>query len=136
MHRFLPVLAHARGFRVTEIPVHHNPRRFGVSKFCWRRTYRGFFDALTVFLLTKYLKRPLHFFGGVGIVLGALGGGILAYFLVEKIMGYDIGFRPLFFAGILLLLGGLQTLTIGLIGELLINQSNRNDDSYSIESEL
>ncbi len=136
MHRFLPVLAHARGFRVTEIPVHHNPRRFGVSKFGWRRFYRGFFDALTVLLLTKYLKRPLHFFGGVGILMGLAGGAIMAYLLVEKIIGHDIGGRPLFMTGILLCLGALQTLTIGLIGELLINRSSKPDDSYSIESIL
>ncbi len=136
MHRFIPAFAHARGFRVAELAVMHHARRFGVSKFGWRRLYRGLFDAITVTLLTRYTKRPLHFFGGPGLLLCMLGAGILGYFTVWKILGNDIGYRPLFFGGILAVIAGLQTFAIGLVGELLVNQSGRREDSYSISTTL
>lgn len=136
LHRFLPVFAHSRGFAVCEMPVKHHARKFGHSKFGLARFYRGFFDTITVTLLTRYLKRPLHFFGSLGIALGGAGFVILSYFLIEKLRGFDIGFRPLFFGGIMLLLAGLQTLTIGLIGEMFVSESRRSDDRYSIREEF
>lgn len=136
MHRFIPAFVHARGFRVGEMVVQHHARRFGQSKFGWRRLYRGLFDAITVTLLTRYTRRPLHFFGGAGLLLGLAGAGILAYFVIEKLMGYDIGYRPLFFGGILAVIAGLQTFAIGLVSELLVNQSARREDLYSIRNVL
>lgn len=136
MHRFIPAFVHARGFRVGELAVRHHARRYGESKFGWRRLYRGLFDAITVTLITRYAKRPLHFFGVPGLLLSTLGGGILFYFLVWKLMGNDIGYRPLFFGGILAVVAGLQTVAIGLVGELLVNQTGRREDSYSIAAHL
>ena len=84
-------------------------------------------------MLTRYLKRPLHFFGLLGLVMGLVGGGFLFYYLIEKIVNVELGYRPGFIVGIMLVLAALQMLTIGLLGELLINRSNRDDDSYNIE---
>ena len=136
MHRFIPAFAHSRGFRVAELPVKHHARRFGVSKFGWRRLYRGLFDAVTVTLLTRYTKRPLHFFGGPGLLLLIIGGAILAFLPGWKLLGHDIGYRPLFFGGILAVIAGLQTFALGLIAELLVHQSGRREDSYSIATFL
>lgn len=136
LHRFLPALVHARGYRVGEMEVRHHARRFGKSKFGWRRLYRGLFDAITVVLLTRYAKRPLHFFGGIGLLVTLLGAAILGYFTVWKILGHEIGYRPLFFGGILAVLAGLQTVATGLIGELLVSQTGRREDIYSIAEVL
>lgn len=136
LHRFLPALVHARGYRIGEMEVRHHARRFGKSKFGWRRLYRGLFDAITVVLLTRYAKRPLHFFGGIGLLVTLLGGAILGYFTVWKILGHEIGYRPLFFGGILAVIAGLQTIATGLIGELLVSQTGRREDIYSIAEVL
>jgi glycosyltransferase involved in cell wall biosynthesis len=136
MHRFIPAFVHARGFRVGEMEVRHHARKFGVSKFGWRRLYRGLFDAITVTLLTRYAKRPLHFFGGPGLLLILTGAGILGYFTVWKLLGHDIGYRPLFFGGILAVIAGLQTFATGLIGELLVSQTGRRADVYSIAAQI
>lgn len=136
LHRFIPAFVHARGFRVGELEVRHHARKFGTSKFGWRRLYRGLFDAITVTLLTRYAKRPLHFFGGPGLALLLTGSGILAYFTFWKLLGQDIGYRPLFFGGILAFIAGLQMFAIGLIGELLVSQTGRRADIFSIASRL
>jgi glycosyltransferase involved in cell wall biosynthesis len=136
LHRFIPAFVHARGFRVGELEVRHHARKFGISKFGWRRLYRGLFDAITVTLLTRYAKRPLHFFGGPGLVFLLAGAGILTYFIVWKILGQDIGYRPLFFGGILAFIAGLQAFAIGLIGELLVSQTGRRGDVYSVSDRL
>lgn len=120
LHRYIPVLLAAEGFRITEIPVQHHRRTYGVSKYGWSRLFKGSLDLMTVIVLTRYLKRPGHFFGGFGIIAGLSGTTILSYLSVQKLFfGVHIGTRPLFFLGILLLLLGVQLISIGLIGELL-----------------
>lgn len=119
MHRFVPVLAHHLGFRTTEIPVHHRPRVAGKSRYGLERYARGFFDLLTVAYLGRYRHRPLHFFGGIGLLLGAFGTVILLYLTVIKIGGAGIGQRPLLMLGVLLFLVGVQFFSLGLVGELL-----------------
>lgn len=121
LHRFTPVLAHAEGFSVAELPVRHFPRQHGVSKYGWTRLIKGFLDLLTVVMLTRYLKRPGHFFGGIGLAAGATGLSILGYFSAMKIVfGEDIGARPLFFLGMLLVLFSGQMISTGIIGEFLL----------------
>lgn len=136
MHRFLPIYANAAGFTVAEVEVNHRPRPFGASKYGWERLYRGLFDAISVLLLSKYLKKPMHFFGSVGLILGTVGFLILSYFTILKMIGYTIGFRPLFFAGILFMLSGIQVLTFGLISELFVRFNHKHTDPYSIKDEL
>ena len=119
LHRFLPVLAHERGYRVAELPVNHRPRNHGRSRYGLERYLRGFLDLLTVSLVGRYRHRPLHLFGGIGLVLGAIGTLVLAYLTVLKIAGEAIGHRPLLILGVLLVVVGLQLFSLGLLGEMI-----------------
>lgn len=120
LHRFTPALLHALGFSVKEIPVNHNARRFGASKYGFTRFIKGLLDLVTVVLLTRYQARPLHFFGGFAMLLGFAGFCMLFYLVVLWIMGFGpIGNRPLFFLGILLVTTATQLFGVGLIAELL-----------------
>ncbi len=121
LHRFIPVLAHYRGFRVAEVPVNHRPREHGRSRYGLERYLRGFFDLLTVTFMGRYRYRPLHLFGGLGLTLGALGTGVLAYLTVLKILGQAIGHRPLLTLGVLLVVVGIQLFSLGLVAELVTN---------------
>lgn len=122
MHRFIPVLAHHIGYRTAEIPVHHRPRAAGRSRYGIERYARGFFDLLTVAYLGRYRYRPLHFFGGVGMLLSGAGSVVLLYLTVLKLGGAAIGGRPLLMLGVVLLVVGVQLLSLGLVGELLTSQ--------------
>jgi glycosyltransferase involved in cell wall biosynthesis len=122
LHRFLPVLAHQRGFRVAEVPVNHRPRMHGHSRYGLERYARGFLDLLTVSFIGRYRHRPLHLFGGLGLALGALGFGLLVYLTVLKIQGESIGQRPLLTLGVLLVVVGLQLFSLGLITELITSR--------------
>jgi glycosyltransferase involved in cell wall biosynthesis len=122
LHRFIPVLAHYRGYRVAELPVHHRPREHGRSRYGVERYLRGFLDLLTVSFIGRYRYRPLHLFGGLGLGLGALGFAILVYLTILKIGGEAIGRRPLLILGVLLVVVGLQFFSLGLISELITSQ--------------
>jgi glycosyltransferase involved in cell wall biosynthesis len=122
LHRFIPVLAHYRGYRVAELPVHHRPREHGRSRYGVERYLRGFLDLLTVSFIGRYRYRPLHLFGGLGLGLGALGFAILLYLTILKIGGEAIGRRPLLILGVLLVVVGLQFFSLGLISELITSQ--------------
>ena len=114
------MLLAAEGYTTIEVPVEHHRRTHGVSKYGWSRLIKGGLDLMTVIVLTRYLKRPAHFFGGFGLVSGFAGFCILAALSVGKLLfEIPIGNRPLFFLGILLLLLGVQLVSIGLIGELI-----------------
>jgi len=129
LHRYLPVLLFWRGFRVTEIPVLHHPRKHGHSKYGWERLAKGFFDLLTVLLNTRYRSRPLHLFGLMGLLLGLLGGAILVYLTVLWFMGVrPIGNRPLLLLGLLMVMVGVQLVSTGLLGEL-INRSQPHEST-------
>ena len=119
LHRFVPVLAHQRGYRVAELPVNHRPREHGRSRYGIERYLRGFFDLLTVSFVGRYRHRPLHLFGGLGLALGLLGFAILVYLTVVKALGHAIGQRPLLTLGVLLVVVGMQFLSLGLISELI-----------------
>jgi glycosyltransferase involved in cell wall biosynthesis len=139
LHRFIPVLAHARGFRVTEMPVHHRPRRFGHSKYGVRRFARGFLDLLTVSFLTGFGQRPQHILGGFGLSFLGLGFCGLLYLAIiwccTNIAGADfgpIGTRPLLAYSIAAALLGAQALSLGLLAELLVAYTGKESDTYSI----
>tara|TARA_B110000438_G_scaffold36859_1_gene36617 strand:- start:4383 stop:5318 length:936 start_codon:yes stop_codon:yes gene_type:complete len=127
MHRYTPALAAQKGFSVTEIPVNHRSRKFGVTKYGGSRIFHGFYDLLTVMFLGKYLTRPLHFFGSIGLVLLSAGFAINVYLTVGWFNGIWIGNRPIFFLGILLLIVGIQFFSMGLIGELITKTAHRNE---------
>jgi dolichol-phosphate mannosyltransferase len=118
-HRFVPVLAHQVGFRVTELPVNHRARANGHSRFGIERYLRAPFDLLTVVFMGRYRHRPLHLFGGLGLTASFAGGVILVYLTVIKVGGARIGDRPLLLLGVLLVVVGIQFLSLGLIGEML-----------------
>jgi glycosyltransferase involved in cell wall biosynthesis len=122
LHRYIPVLAHYQGFRVVEIPVHHRPREHGRSRYGLERYVRGFLDLLTVTFMGRYRYRPLHLFGGLGLGLSVTGGAVLAYLVALKIDGQAIGHRPLLTLGVLLVVVGMQFLSLGLLSELLTSQ--------------
>ena len=136
LHRFLPVLAQWQGFKVGEVVVKHNPRKYGRTKFGASRFIAGFFDLVTVLFITRYTKRPLHLFGLIGLVSFAVGVGISAYLAVERLLlGKYLSDRPLLFLGILAIIVGVQFVSIGLLGEM-ITESRKDNTDYSIKKTL
>jgi glycosyltransferase involved in cell wall biosynthesis len=134
LHRFIPVLAAYRGFRVAEIPVNHRPRRHGRSRYGPERYLRGFFDLLSVTFMGRYRHRPLHLFGGMGVLMGAVGFAILLYLTVIWFWGQAIGHRPLLTLGVLLVVVGIQFVSLGLLSELITSQhEERIDERERIE---
>jgi glycosyltransferase involved in cell wall biosynthesis len=121
-HRFVPVLAHHLGFGVTELPVNHRPRTNGRSRFGIERYLRAPFDLLTILFMGRYRHRPLHLFGGVGALASLAGLAILGYLTIDKLRGAGIGGRPLLLLGVLLVVVGIQFLSLGLIGEMMTSQ--------------
>lgn len=118
LHRFIPVLAHLQGARITEVSVKHHPRTAGVSKYGMGRTFRVISDLMLVLFFQKYLQKPMHLFGTVGFITLASGILINLYLLVEKILGHDIWGRPILLLGMLFVLGGIQLITFGFIAEM------------------
>jgi glycosyltransferase involved in cell wall biosynthesis len=134
LHRFIPVLAAYRGFRVAEIPVNHRPRMHGSSRYGPERYLRGFFDLLSVTFMGRYRHRPLHLFGGLGALMGAVGFVILTYLTVIWFWGEGIGHRPLLTLGVLLVVVGIQFVSLGLLSELITSQhEERMDEHQRIE---
>ena len=128
MHRFIPVIARQRGFKVSEIPVRHFPRRFGKSRYGWSRTFSGLFDLVTLLMLGRYTHKPLHFFGMLGLGCCSLGSAITLVLAIGWLQGQWIENRPLFLVGIFLVLTGLQFIFFGLLAELLIYVSGRREE--------
>ncbi len=121
LHRFLPALAYIEGARITELPVRHHARRFGRSKYGLSRTFRVLMDLLTIYFMKKFLTRPMHVFGLLGLISMILGGAIGIYLTVIKIaLQVDIGNRPLLILAVLLLVTGVQLFCFGLLAELLM----------------
>ncbi len=137
MHRFIPILADADGYKVDEVVVEHSPRQHGQSKYGATRMIKGALDLLTTVVLTRYLRRPAHFFGGLGLLVGVVGMGILVYLSVGWFLGYKgIGTRPLFFFGILGTLLSAQLISLGLIAELVLARTVRLEPRAGIIEKL
>ena len=136
MHRYIPALAHWEGFRVTEIPVLHRARQYGSSKFGVSRFLKGYLDLLTVMFTTRYIKRPLHFFGAVGSLFAIVGLITDLYLAVEWFLGRtSLSNRPLALFGIAMIIVGVQLISIGLIGELIV-KNNLEHQRYSVRERL
>jgi glycosyltransferase involved in cell wall biosynthesis len=127
LHRFIPVLAHERGFRVAELPVNHRARQHGRSRYGFERYPRTFLDLLTVSFMGRYRHRPLHLFGGIGLALGFVGFVVLCYLTGLKLAGNAIGHRPLLTLGVLLVVVGMQFFSLGLLGELVTSHHAERD---------
>jgi glycosyltransferase involved in cell wall biosynthesis len=139
LHRYLPVLALKEGFRLGEIEVNHHPRKYGRSKFGLSRFTSGFFDLMTVLFLTRYTRRPLHLFGFAGLAAFILGAGLSLYLAYQRIfLDVYLTNRPLLFLGILLVIVGVQFISIGLIGEMIAATAEANNprQGYHIKMEV
>jgi len=132
LHRFIPVLAHWRGYRVTEQKVVHRPRQYGQSKYGFERLGRSFLDFGMVLFLTYYLKRPMQLFGTLGALLFLIGFAIGLYLTGLWVLGEGIGWRPLLFLGILAMVVGVQMASIGLLGEMIRNFAYDPEEEYSV----
>jgi glycosyltransferase involved in cell wall biosynthesis len=130
LHRFIPALASFYGARVVEVPIQNVPRAAGGSHYGIGRTFRVLFDILTIKFLLKYFTRPMHFFGSLGLIGTGLGGAIMTFLAVKKVLGYEIVMEhgPLMMAGGLLLLGGLMMFSTGLIGEMMMRTYFESQD--------
>ena len=121
LHRYIPALAYARGFRVGEIKVKHQPRKFGKSKYGFERFVRGMFDLLTVLLITKFGGSPFHLFGTAGLLLMGVGFSILGVLTVLQLSyGSILGHKPLSYLGVMMVLLGFQSISLGLLSEMLV----------------
>jgi glycosyltransferase involved in cell wall biosynthesis len=118
LHRFIPILAHLQGARILQVTVNHSPRVAGKSKYGLNRTFKVLSDLMLMIFMKKYLMKPMHLFGSLGFLVFGFGAFINLYFLIKKIIGEDIWGRPMLILGVILLLGGIQLITIGIIAEL------------------
>jgi len=134
LHRFIPILASIRGAKIAEMDVKHHPRRFGQSKYGLGRTFRVASDLMLMAFFIRYRQKPMHLFGTLGLGFGLAGILIEFYLLIEKIMGNDIGDRPLFFVGIVFLITAVQLICTGFIAELLMRTyfGSQNKTPYTI----
>ncbi len=133
LHRYIPVLAAWQGFKIGEIPVQHHPRRYGKTKFGFGRFWKGFLDLLTVLFTTRFFRSPLHLFGFIGMVFSLAGFIIDGYLVYLKFAeGMSLGNRPLFVGGILLIIVGVQFVSVGLLGEMITKSRTPSEEDYSI----
>ena len=137
LHRFIPVLAAQKRFRIGEIAVRHHARPFGRSKYGVERFLRGFLDLITILFLTKYVRRPAHLFGATGLTMAAAGFAISLYMTFLWVTGHrPIGSRPLLLLGILLLIMGVQFVSMGLIGELILRRTRPAAETFSVRETI
>lgn len=132
LHRYIPVLAKWQGYSVTEVSVMHHPRRYGKTKFGISRFFKGFIDLVTVTFVTRYIKRPMHFFGFLGAIAFFIGFIILGYLTILWIQGHSLSNRPMIFLGMLLIIVGVQLFAVGLLGEVIVHNS-MDDREYVIK---
>lgn len=128
LHRFIPVLAKQQGAKMTEVDVKHHPRIHGTSKYGLSRTFKVMADLILMLFFQKYFQRPIHLFGGLGLLTFLLGGIINVYLLVLKIMGEDIWGRPILILGFMLILAGIQLITTGIIAEIIVRTYFESQD--------
>lgn len=133
LHRYIPAIAFWKGYRIAEIPVTHNPRIHGKSKYGGKRLITGFIDLMTVKYLTSYQIKPLQLFGKLGLLFMLLGGIAGLYLVVEWFQEIPIGTRPLLILSVLTMLIGIQFMSIGLLGEMITSSVESQHKSYSIK---
>lgn len=134
LHRFIPVLAKLQGAKITQVDVKHHPRVHGKSKYGINRTFKVMSDLVLMVFLRKYMQKPMHLFGTIGFISFGLGVAINIYLLILKIMGQDIWGKPLLILGLILLLGGIQFITIGIIADINTRTyfESQNKKTYTI----
>ena len=135
MHRFIPIFVNEMGYKVGETEIIHFPRKYGKSKYKATKIITDLPDLITVFFLTRYTRRPLHFFGKIGSVLVFIGFIILIYLSYIHFLGESIGRRPLLFLGILLIILGIQIIFTGLLADLIVNTNTKDDKNFPLKYE-
>ena len=133
LHRYIPAIAFWKGYRIAELPVKHNERLYGKSKYGSKRILTGFIDLMTVKYLISYTTKPLQLFGKVGLLFIFLGLISGTYLVIEWFQGIGIGRRPLLTLSVLMTLVGIQFLSIGLLGEMITSSMEQQQKSYSIK---
>ncbi len=130
LHRYIPALVHMNGGHVGEVLVKHRPRKFGKSKYNLARLFKGFFDLITVRIIATYKKRPFHLFGFLGsfFLLVGFALGLLLVYLVQ--IKHQLIIRPLFFFVVLILIVGVQLISTGLLGEILVSTQKESNKFY------
>ncbi len=137
LHRFIPLLAKWRGFRVAEMVVSHRPRAVGRSRYGWSRALRGAMDLVTVVCLTRYNRRPAHFFSLPGVALIVVGGSLCSYIAYLRVVyGHIWNRHPLLIFSVLLVVVGVQLFTTGLLGEMMVDAGRRIDEDYDAARKL
>jgi glycosyltransferase involved in cell wall biosynthesis len=134
LHRFIPVLAKMQGAKITQVDVKHHSRQFGKSKYGINRTFKVMSDLILMVFMRKYMQKPMHLFGTIGFISFGLGLLINLYLLVLKIMGQDIWGKPILILGLILLLGGIQFITIGIIADINVRTyfESQNKKTYTV----
>ena len=134
MHRFINLAAYLDGARITEVPVRHNPRKFGYSKYGLGRIFKVINDILLILFQKKFLQKPIYFFGSIGIIIFSTGSILSLYFFVIRIMGQDIWGRPLLILSIMLVIIGIQIFSIGITYDLMMKTyyESQNKKPYKI----
>lgn len=134
MHRFINLAAYLDGARITEVPVTHNPRKFGYSKYGLGRIFKVINDLLLILFQKKFLQKPIYFFGSIGIIIFSTGSILSLYFFVIRIMGQDIWGRPLLILSIMLVVIGIQIFSIGITYDLMMKTyyESQNKKPYKI----
>ncbi|MES1222713.1 MAG: glycosyltransferase family 2 protein [Bacteroidota bacterium] len=134
LHRFIPVLAKLQGAKITQVDVKHHPRIHGKSKYGINRTFKVMSDLILLVFFRKYLQKPMHLFGTIGFISFGIGALINIYLLILKIMGQDIWGKPLLILGLILVLGGIQFITIGIIADINVRTyfESQNKKTYNV----
>jgi glycosyltransferase involved in cell wall biosynthesis len=134
MHRFINLAAYLDGARITEVPVRHNPRKFGYSKYGLGRIFKVINDLLLILFQKKFLQKPIYFFGSIGVIIFSTGSILSLYFFVIRIMGQDIWGRPLLILSIMLVIIGIQIFSIGITYDLMMKTyyESQNKKPYKI----
>lgn len=134
LHRFIPVLAKLQGARITQVDVKHHPRVHGKSKYGINRTFKVMSDLVLMVFMRKYLQKPMHLFGPIGFISFGIGAAINIYLLILKFMGQDIGGKPLLILGLILLIGGIQFITIGIVADINTRTyfESQNKKTYTV----
>ena len=134
LHRFIPVLAKMLGAKITQVDVNHKPRIHGKSKYGINRTFKVMSDLILMVFMRKYMQKPMHLFGPIGFISFGIGAAINIYLLILKITGHDIWGKPLLILGLILLLGGIQFITIGIIADINTRTyyESQNKKTYTV----
>lgn len=128
LHRFIPVLADLEGARMDEMPVRHHSRQHGQSKYGINRTIRVLSDLQLILFLKRFRHKPMHLFGGWGVLSLGIGSLILFWLLAQKILGHEIGGRPLLTLGFILFMAGLQLIALGILSEMMVRTYYESQD--------